>query len=341
NFVMLAVGLPLTCLLHPGHRSLVWHWKSLLTIAIMALIVSPTALWMFSHGQTTGGVSTDILSGVDDPGGIEVIIQGGSAILTSLALFPMPFVLVFLAVFGKTFLRQRHEAPAQKAVHSTSSFLAWLMVVILGLHVLLIVFFGAVNFTERWMHPALMVLPIYLFARLSPRRPSGRTIAFYLGVIAIFVAVAAGARLYRYAEGADECGKCREFAPFAALAADLRAAGFKSGTIIADGMHIGGNLKMAFPESRVIDAAFPLALWPSRDDVDDDGKGMCLMVWRDDQADATARRAAVLRFASDQLNVPASLNRDSGRIEAMLLNSSTRRYALGFELIRENAGGCR
>ena len=341
NFVMLAVGLPLTCLLLPGYRSLVWHGKSLLTIAVMALIVSPTALWMLSHGQTTGGVSSDILSGVDDPGGIEVMIQGGSAILTSLALFPMPFALIFLAVFGKSFFRQGHEAPARKAVRSTSGFLAWLMVVVLGLHVLLIVFFGAVNFTERWMHPALMVLPIYLFARLSPSRPSGRRIAFYLGVIAIFVAVAAGARLYRYAEGADECGKCREFAPFAALAADLRAAGFESGTIIADGMHIGGNLKMAFPESRVIDPAFPLALWPSRDDVDDDGGGMCLMVWRDDRADAAKRRAEMLRFAADQLNMPAAIDRESGRAEAMLLNSSKRRYALGFELIRENAGGCR
>ncbi|MGI9491231.1 MAG: ArnT family glycosyltransferase [Geminicoccaceae bacterium] len=341
NFVMLAAGLPLTCLLLPDYRSLVWHWKSLLTIAAVVLIVSPTALWMFDHGQTASGVSSDILSGIDDPSGIEVMFRGGAAMLTSLALFPMPFLLIFLALFGRTLVHHGREMLAQQATGSATGFLGWLMLVILGLHVLLILMFGAVNFTERWMHPALMVLPIYLFARLSPCRPSGKAISFYLGVIAIFVAVAIGARLYRYAEGADECGKCREFAPFAALAADLRAAGFESGTIVADGMHIGGNLRVAFPESRIIDPAFPLVLWPSGDDLDDGAEGMCLLVWRDDRPDATARREAMLRFASDQLNVPASFDRESGRAEAMLLRSSKRRYGLGFELIRENRGGCR
>ena len=191
------------------------------------------------------------------------------------------------------------------------------------------------------MHPALTVLPIYLFGRLSRRRPSTRTITAYLGIIAIFVAVVIGARLYRYAEGADTCGKCREFAPIATLAEDLRAAGFDNGTIVANGMHMGGNLKMAFPESRVIDPAFPLALWPSRDDVDDGENGMCLLVWRDDQPDSGMRKEAMRRFALDALEVPASLAFETGRVEATLIRSSTRAYVLGFELIRENAGGCR
>ncbi len=341
NFVMLAVGLPLTCLLLPGYRSLVLNWRSLLTIATMALIVTPTALWMFDLGQTTGGVSSDILSGVDRPSGAEAAIQGGTALLVSTLLFPMPFLLIFLALFGATLFRHIRASSMHQTGGTDVNFLGWLILVILGLHLLLIPLFGAVNFTERWMHPALMILPIYLFALLSRCQPPRRSISFYLGIIAIFVAVVIGARLYRYAEGADDCGKCREFAPFAALAADLRAAGFENGTIVADGMHIGGNLKMIFPGSRVIDPAFPLALWPSRDGFDDDGEGMCLLVWQDDQADSKARRDMMHRFASDQLKVPASLIWESGRVEAMLLRSSTRSYALGFELIRENAGGCR
>jgi len=341
NFVMLAVGLPLTCILLSDYRTLVLNWRCLLTIAMMALIISPTALWMFGLGQTTSGVSSDILSHVDQPGGIEVMIQGGTALLTSAILFPMPFLAIFLVLFGATLFRQVRASSGHQTGGANANFLGWLILVILGLHVLLIPIFGAVNFTERWMHPALMVLPIYLFARLSLCRPRDRTISFYLGIIAIFVAVVISARLYRYAEGADECGKCREFAPFAALAADLRAAGFENGTIVADGMHIGGNLKMAFPGSRVIDPAFPIALWPSRDGLDDGGEGMCLLVWREKQPDAEARRNAMHRFASDQLNVPVSLIWERGRVEAMLLHSSTRRYALGFELIRENAGGCR
>ena len=341
NFVMLAVGLPLTCLLLADYRTLVLSWKSALTIAAMALIITPTALWMFDHGQSTAGVSNGILGSPESLGQVHLMARGTLALLTSVILFPLPFLPIFLAFFGKNLLGAGDPLSKHQEEEYDPSFLGWLMLVILGLHALLIPFFGAVNFTERWMHPALMVLPLYLFALLTKRPPNGRSLALYLGVIAILVAVVAGARLYRYAEGADECGKCREFVPFSELAADLRAAGFEGGTIIADGMHLGGNLKMAFPESRVIDPAFPLTLWPPLDDFGNDKGDMCLLVWRDDQPDAEARRNVIDGFAKGELGVPATSIRESGRVEAMLYRSSNRRYALGFELIRENAGGCR
>jgi hypothetical protein len=189
------------------------------------------------------------------------------------------------------------------------------------------------------MHPALMILPVWLFALAERGRPSGRTVTLFLALIAILVAAVAGTRLYRYATSADQCSGCREFAPFAELAADIRAAGFTHGTIVADGLHMGGNLKMLFPDSRVIDPAFPLALWPETDDERSDG--MCLLAWRDDRDDAAARRDAINDFAIRELGTPATAPREEGRTDALLYGSSTRRYALGFELIRENTGGCR
>jgi hypothetical protein len=271
------------------------------------------------------------------------MLGGGATLLTSIVLFPMRFLLMFLAFFGAVLVREsRRERPLEASTSMPDPrFLGWLMLVVLGLHALLIPLFGAVNFTERWMHPALMFLPLFLFAVLARCRPTTRTISLYLSLIAILVAVVLGARLYRFLEGADDCGKCREFAPFAALAGDLRARGFDRGTIVADGMHVGGNLKMAFPESRVIDPAFPLALWPSPDELDDAGLGMCLLVWRDDQPDAGAGKSRVTDFARCQLVVPASSARASGHVVARLYRSSNRRYALGYQLIQENSGGCR
>ncbi len=341
NFVMLAVGLPLTCLILTNYRRLVLDWRCVLSIALMALIVSPTAFWMFNHGQSAGGVSSNILSLPDQLGSFDLAIQGGSALLTSIALFPLPFLPIFLAIFGATIASAEPRPGPICLANADPSFFGWLILVILGLHALLIPLFGAVNFTERWMHPALMILPLFLFAVLARHRPAGRVISIYLGAIAILVAVVVGARLYRYVDGADRCGSCREFAPFAALADDLRAAGFDRGTIVADGMHMGGNLKVAFPESRVIDPAFPLVLWPSPDDRPDGQKGMCLLAWRADHPATTSRHRAVLRFADDQLSVPPNAVRERARTEATLYRSSSRRYALGFELIRENTGGCR
>ena len=184
-----------------------------------------------------------------------------------------------------------------------------------------------------------MSLPIYLFALAERGRLEARRIAAFLAVIAILVAVAAGARLYRYARGADDCARCREFAPFAELADGLRSAGFYGGTIVADGMHIGGNLKMLFADSRVIDPAFPRALWLDTDETE--APSACLLVWRDDGENPRSRRDLAKKYATANLGLAETAVPETGLLNALLLGSSTRRYALGYELYRETSGGCR
>lgn len=339
NFAMLAIGLPLTCLLIPTLRQCILSPKAFLTLAVMAVVLTPTALWMVDHGQSVGGVSSDILSqeGAADP--LTLWREGAGALLRSTLLFPLPFLPIFLLIFGQSLIAGiRAPAPRMQPA-LPPAFFGGLMLMILALYGLLIPLFGAVNFTERWLHPALMALPIYLFALAERGGPSKRQIVFYLAIIAILVAVAAGARLYRYAEGSDDCGKCREFAPFAELGQGLLEAGFSRGTIVADGMHIGGNLRMLFADSRVVDPAFPRALWPNVGA--NESSGDCLLVWREDGDDPQARHDLIETYARQDLGLSAAVPSTSGRVAALLLGSSSRSYALGFELYKENRGGCR
>ncbi len=339
NFVMLAIGLPIACLLHPKFRSLILTPKLLIAMASMAVIVTPTALWMTVHGQSIDGVSSHILSRSSHVDHLALWLEGGYALLRSIALFPLPFLPLFLLVFGQNVLAGVGKpAPTQQASLAPSLF-GRLILVTLALHALLIPLVGAVNFTERWMHPALMVLPIVLIAFAERMMPSKRQIALYLGIIAILVAVAAGARLYRYSEGVDDCGRCREFAPFAELAEGIRDAGFARGTIIADGMHIGGNLRMLFAESRVVDPAFPRTLWPDADK--DSASDGCLLIWRADGDTSDERRDLMRAYAKQELGLAESATFSEGRLNALLLGSLERRYVLGYELYREDTGGCR
>ena len=72
--------------------------------------------------------------------------------------------------------------------------------------------------------------------------------------------MALAARIVVYLIGADYCGSCRNMVPFERLAGDLRAAGFSGmGTIVANGFHIGGNMRVEFPDARIIDAGYPPA----------------------------------------------------------------------------------
>ncbi|MGI9418246.1 MAG: glycosyltransferase family 39 protein [Geminicoccaceae bacterium] len=339
NFALLAIGLPLTCLLLPSYRHLVLTRKIALTIAIMAAISTPTALWMFAHDQSVQAVSSDILTDEAAIGGLSLWLEGGSTLLRSTLLFPLPFLPIFLVLFGQSLRFRRAQLPTTFRPALTPTFFGFLMLIMLGLHVLLIPLFGAVNFTERWMHPALMPLPIFLFALAERGERPERRIAGYLAVTAILVAAAIGARLYRSVEGADHCGKCREFAPFAELAGGLRQAGFAQGTIVADGLHIGGNLRMLFAGSLVVDPAFPPALWP--DGKSADGSVDCLLVWRDDADRTRERRDGVRQYARVEFGLSTTAIPKTGRLDAALLGSSSRRYALGFELYREKDGGCR
>lgn len=338
NFLMLALGLPLACL-YTQLRHLVLTPKIFAAMATMAAVVAPTGLWMFTQGQSIESVSSNILSREGDIGHLALWLEGGGALLRSAILFPLPFFPIFLLVFGRSLASGlKASAPIVRS-GLPPSFFGSLMLIVLGLHALLIPLFGAVNFTERWLHPALMVLPIFLFAIAERGYPSKRQIALYLTLIAILVAAAAGARLYRYVEGADDCGKCREFAPFEELAEGLRQAGFSHGTIVADGMHIGGNLRMLFSESRVIDPAFPRALWP--DVTDGDGPFDCVLVWRDQDGTSETRRDVIRGYARRELGLPEAAEFQAGRLYAPLIGSSSRRYGLGFELYQEDTGGCR
>ncbi|MEM7043069.1 MAG: glycosyltransferase family 39 protein, partial [Pseudomonadota bacterium] len=223
NFAMLAIGLPLTCLALPAYRHLVLTPKIAFTIAIAATVVAPTALWMLSHDQSVQALSSDILTKDGAAAAGTSWLAGAGALSRSILLFPLPFLPIFLTIFGRSLLARQHVPTTDFRPALTPAFFACLMLVVLGLHAFLIPLFGAVSFTERWLHPALMALPIYLFALAERGSPTTRQVTVFLASIAILVAVATTARLYRYMEGVDDCGRCREFAPFAEFAEGLRA----------------------------------------------------------------------------------------------------------------------
>ena len=96
---------------------------------------------------------------------------------------------------------------------------------------------------------------------------------------------------------------------------------------------------MLFAESRVIDPAFPRALWP---DADEDGASDgCLLIWRADSDTPDERRDVMRAYAKQELGLAEDASFSDGRLDARLLGASERRYVLGYELYREDTGGCR
>jgi hypothetical protein len=337
NFVMLALGLPLTCLLHRRFRPLVLDLRLLLALAAMALVVAPAALWALGQRQGVGGAAATVL-GAGPERSFWATLGAGTAELARASLaYPMPFFALFLLSFGSALWRARAAAPPKPDATVAPGFLATLIAVVLVLHWLLIPTLRAVAFTEHWLHPALMILPILLFALVERGRPTPRALRGFLCLLGLTFAIALGGRVAHYALGADQCGRCRDLVPFEALADQLRKAGFARGTIVADDLHVAGNFRVLFPNSRVIDPAFQAGIRPPPT-----GDGQCLLLWPERDLSPGARPAAAsLRALEAGLNLPAAAPRRVGRVEAAMPGSATRRYALGYELLDPGAGECR
>jgi 4-amino-4-deoxy-L-arabinose transferase-like glycosyltransferase len=334
NFLMLALGLPLACLLDRRLRPLVLDRRLLLALAAMALVVTPAALWALGQQQSVGGAATKVLASGPGQGFWATLGTGTVELARASLAYPMPFVALFLLSFGSALWRSRAARP-QPGATVTPCFLATLIAVVLALHWLLIPTLRAVAFTEHWLHPALMILPVLLFALVERGRPTPRALRGFLCLLGLTFAIALGGRVAHYALGADHCGRCRDLVPFGALADQLRQAGFARGTVVADDLHVAGNFRVLFPDSRVIDPAFPAGIWPPPT-----GDGQCLLLWPEDDRNAGSRPASV-RALETGLGLPAAAPRPVGRVEAAMPGSASRRYALGYELLDPGVGECR
>jgi hypothetical protein len=214
------------------------------------------------------------------------------------------------------------------------------MAIALGLHWLLVPIAGATHFPERLLQPALMILPNWLFMLVER---AGMPVARAAGRYAIALAVVAGAALLArvgvHAAGADYCRRkvCRDLLPVADIAAGLRHAGFQGrGTIVLRDLHLGGNLRVQFPQARVMDTGYPARMWPARP-----GQGQCLAIWTEYGHPVEQSRGEVDAYLVKELGVAWDAARREGAVTAHLRGSKTRSYRLYYALYDGPQGECR
>ncbi len=226
-------------------RPRVLNRKMGLAVLCLLLVSAPHLYWMVTHTQAT----------LSQVGKFHVASSAGR-----LALFVLGFkslgvaVLSFLGLLVPVVVLFFHKRGASvRVVNAHSDDRALILRTLLaglGLCVLMIVFFKVSVFKDRWMQPLLFATPLYLvmlpWARWN--LTNARRYAAFTAVVAVGTwAVIAG----RVLHVSDRGSVSRLSAPYAALASQLRQAGFHGGHIMAQDRWVGGNLKLCFPESVV------------------------------------------------------------------------------------------
>jgi 4-amino-4-deoxy-L-arabinose transferase-like glycosyltransferase len=340
NFIMFALALPLACLLYPAYRGLVLNWRIVLAALVTAAVVLPSVLWALHVGPASGDHVGGLL-GRDDGSFLRVLVAGTLELARAVLVYPQPFLVIFLLAFGREawsgLWAQGAAAPTREPVPD-SRLVGLTIAIAIALHWLLVPLARATDFDERLLQPALLILPVYLFMLVERSGMPPRAIRAYGAAIAGVVAVVLVARVGIHAAGADYCrGNCRALVPFPELAAGLRSAGFKGGgTIVVSDFHIGGNLRVQFPDARIMQIGYPSRVWPKPS-----GTGQCLAVWTGSAGAGERARRQVDAYLAKEFGISTIAPRREGTAAAAMHGSMTRSYQLSYALYEAPQGECR
>lgn len=310
---------------HALRRALL-DWRILISLGVGAVLFLPHGLWMLTgRFDFVEFLVTKQRSAADHLYLTDVALGAGNLVVAALS-FLAPLVFIFPLIFAGA--RKQAAAPMSPWMRAVA------LTPVFGIGLLLLDVFvlRATQFEQRYLMCALGVAPLAMFQWLD-RRPLSQAsvrrfmIAIAVGSLIVLTGLAGRAAFYN-----RSCDRCVDEMPTGALVAQVRAAGFSGGTIIADHYNVAGNMRLAFPTARVYAANY-FVTQPA-----DRATGQCLLVWNarnagdplpPDLADHLAR-----------LDFPQPQDRPH-YVEALLLRNAERRDRLAYWLVPNADGDCR
>ena len=302
----------------------------LIGILIPLPLVVPQFLWLLEH------IPKDHLTSADGTyDAVDIAWQKAKSLLRlipAIIAFFLPFWVIWLAVFWRA-LRQAPPAPDQARAHLTLlKRLFWLL---LALAAVAITVISRDRLRSHYYFVLLPMLP-WLFLRIAPAITETQ-IRRYAAIISLAALTLIGTLVGKYFIEPLVCNQCEDHIPYDDFAAQLREAGFEQGTIFAF-FHkdpLAGNLRVRFPDSRVVSAKHPQVVPPRRH-----SGTQCLIIWP--VKGAVEPKSATIRTANEsELATKLPYDYPSQVLTANLPPWGKAPHQLEFVLIDEGRGNCR
>ncbi len=332
NFVILAVSLPLACLVNRGFRHLILTWKIVPAGLLTTVMVLPTVLATFDMEPPE---LERVKSIFESEGGhsLTQVVHGTLKLADVAIIYALPFLPIAVILFALPLWRGVRAGALQQTPAGRRPDAALIgMTIAIGLAILwaIVLFAGATEFKVRYLYPILLILPLWLLMVVEAGRPAEWAISLFAVVMVALVIFVGGKRIYGTVE-ANDCGLCAEWQPYDALAAELTDAGYDGrGTIVTHGA-IGANMRAHFPHVRVVDPDLPIALWPPAS-----GDGQCLLLAQND-----GKLAGLGADLKDALNGDPEAPHRDGALEAPMHPPIGGTFRLSYRLYAGPTGDCR
>ncbi len=346
GYAVFAVSALGAALVQEGARKRLLDPRMLLAIGLAAALVAPYLAWGFAGSN--GFVS--VFEGTMKEGGgvpyFEGVASGLATLIEAAVMFLAPLWLVLLLIFPRAVMpgpagrragaNARAAAPAGAAL-DVRRLLEHFFVIAFALLTLGIFVAGITTFSSRWMHPLLVLFPIYFFCLVQDRGFDARQVRRFAVTLVFFAALVIAFRVAQATIGPPLCNKCRLAMPYPALTHEIAERGFDAGSIVAADEHIAGNFRIAFPDSRVISVSYPFYIPPPRSPREA-GTGQCLILWHARAGEAVPERLSA--FLGAKMDVSLNRAAATGFVEAEPPFRDGRALRLGYVLL-EGTGECR
>jgi 4-amino-4-deoxy-L-arabinose transferase-like glycosyltransferase len=335
NFVIFAIALPLTCLVSREWRGLVLNWRVVPAALVAAAIVLPTVVATLQMGPPPGEDVRSVLGAESGPDPATVV-DGTLKLLDTVIIYALPLLPIVLVLFAVPLwrgFRPETQSAGQACSdpglgrHPSAAFVGMTMAIGMLLLWAAVLVLGATEFKVRYVYPVLLILPVWLFMTIERRRPSDRMVGLFALVMVAATVFVAGKRVAEVA-GFTECSLCMASKAYPVIAAQLEQAGYDgSGTVLVSG-EMAGNLRVVFPDARIIDPAYAESSWPAPQ-----GDGLCLLAWRA-SSDAEAVPASYAAYLTQAMGGAPDAPHSDG-------SASSNDLDLRYRLYPEPNGACR
>lgn len=330
NYALLPLAALIGVAATPKLRHRLARPAALLTLLAAAAVVAPYLVWVAEQHYSFTTLSYRVVEGHPEGAGLVDRLLSFGNLLVKAVEFTLPFAIL-APLLLPALLKARPKSDDDPMGYRR--FLGMTMASAVLILAVGVAFSGAEHLKSRWLHPALMPLPIWAFARLRSLSLDRRAVRRYLAAVLGLCALVLVARIAVDRFHPLSCGSCRAFLPIGALAEQLRQAGFRRGTIVTHRHDVAGNLRLHLPGSRLIDVSYPPVAFP-----DQPVATQCLLLWSDDQELVPKAIRTYLREAFEVEDLP---ERRDGTVSAPLIGNDERPFALSYVLIEGGAGRCR
>lgn len=241
-----------------------------LTALVAVALVAPYLFWFYGRAYAFAPMYADEV-GVGESRTYFAGVASGLYYLVRVTLYYLtPLWIVFLVVFRGGWARR---SSAAGFVGPGGRLLERFLLAEVGLLLAGVLVGGVTYLKFRWMLPVYVLCPLYALAWLrrdASTAPRLTRLAYTILAAELAVVVAFPVSVFR----GDFLGKPSRFTtPYVEVARQLGATGFTRGTIIGDDGALAGNLRLWFPQARVIRLTNPdyVPVAP--------GGGQCLVAW--------------------------------------------------------------